>query len=369
MKASLNTHFIVLGCVVLTLTAGCAKMNFAPVPEQDKAAVTPPTPPPPPNKTVSTTEVVAYGNKQVDFLFVLDDSNSMLPELKKLAARMSTFVSSLDASNIDWQMCLTTTRGLSSGGSLVYGSPYNWANYTPPSGAPAYLLKKGTGNLNTIFTSTIDTLTIGGGSSGDERGIKAAHDHFANKDAHGCYREGAAISVILISDEDERSVGGVASRVKANDAAAVLQPMEAEDRPENLVAKSKSVFGEDIRFTFSSIIVKPGDAVCEAEQDKDTSPSHPGHVYEELSKLTDGGVGSICDADYSANLNTFKDKIVNSLSHLTLECQPVPSSLKVSIDGLSIHNYKVDKNVLKFTYSLIEGTKIDLQYDCIEGIP
>ncbi|MGE9743489.1 hypothetical protein [Bdellovibrio bacteriovorus] len=367
MKASFKTHLAVLGCVIGTLSAGCAKMNFAPVPEQDTTAVTPPTTTP--SKTISTSEVVAYGNKQVDFLFVLDDSNSMLPELRKLAARMATFVSSLDASNIDWQMCLTTTRGVSSGGSLVYGTPYNWANYTPAGGAPAYILKKGTANLNTIFNSTIDVLTIGGGSSGDERAIKAAHDHFEAAGAHGCYRPGAAISVIVISDEDERSVGGVASRVKANDAAGVLLPMEASDLPANLVAKSKSVFGPDVRFTFSSIIVKPGDSACEAEQDKDTSPSHPGHFYEEASKLTDGGVGSICDSDYSANLNTFKDKIVNSLSNLNLECEPVPETLKVSIDGLNILNYKIEKSILKFTYALIEGTKIDLQYDCVEGIP
>lgn len=366
MKASFKTHFLVLGCVLGTLTAGCAKVSFAPGPEQDAAAI---VPPPTPNKTVSTTEVVAYGNKQVDFLFVLDDSNSMLPELKKLAARLSAFVSSLDASNIDWQMCLTTTRGLSSGGPLTYGTPYDWNAYTPTGGVPRYLLKRGTANLNTIFTSTIDTLAIGGGSSGDERAIKAAQDHFMTAGSHNCYRPGAAISVIVISDEDERSVGGVASRVKSNDAPNVLQPMEIDDQPKNLVAKSKSIFGEDVRFTFSSIIVKPGDSTCEAEQDKDASPSHPGYVYEEMSKLTDGGVGSICDADYSANLNTFKDKIVNSLSHLTLECQPIPESLKVSIDGLTISNYKVDKNILKFTYALIEGTKIDLKYDCQEGIP
>ncbi|XGC80066.1 hypothetical protein ACES2L_12085 [Bdellovibrio bacteriovorus] len=363
MKALNLNSKLVLSCVIATLSTACAKIEFAPVPEQEAASV---VPAPTPSKTISSTEVVAYGNKQVDFLLVLDDSNSMLPELKKLAARMSSFVNSLDASNIDWQMCLTTTRGSTSNGSLVYGEPQPWKNYNAAAGTPSYLLKKGTANLNQIFTTTVDTLTIGGNNSGDERAIKATYDNFNNVSNHSCYRPGAAISVIVISDEDERSLGGDIKNKKANDTDTAYQPLEEDDKPANLIAKSKSTFGEDVRFTFSSIIVKPGDKTCEAEQDKDLSPSHAGNVYAEMSKLSDGGIGSICDADYSGNLNTFKDKIVNSLSSLNLACEPDPKTLKVKVDGIPVPGIKVDGAVLKFTYALVEGTQIDLMYDCKE---
>lgn len=365
MNASNLKINLVLICVIATFGAACAKINFSPIPKQETAAATP-EPPAPTSKTISSTEVVAYGNKQVDFLLVLDDSNSMLPELKKLSARLSSFVNSLDASNIDWQMCITTTRGNSQSGNLVYGSPLNWNYYSPSSGTPAYLLKKGTANLNSVFTSTIDNLDIGGPNSGDERAIKATHDNFKNSATHACYRHGAAISVIVISDEDERSVGGNSKHAKTSDAPGVYQPFETEDYPQTVISQAQKTFGRDVRFTFSSIIVKPGDHVCESEQDKDTSPSHPGNVYAELSRLTDGGMGSICDADYSSNLNTFKDKIVNSLSSLTLQCEPVPSSLKVKVEGISIGGFKQDGKILKFNYALIEGTQIDLIYDCRE---
>ena len=347
---------IFLCCLIASASAACSKVAFNPV-ENDSSSLTP-------NKSVSSSEIVAYGNKQVDFLLVLDDSNSMLQDLKKLAARMSGFVSSLDASNIDWQMCLTTTRGLSSNGSLFYGVPKAWNNHSPADGNN-YLLKKGAANLDAVFTTTVDTMTIGGSNSGDERGIKAAFENFNIANSHDCYRPGAAISVILISDEDERSVGGDPSNVKANDASGSYQPLEVEDRPENLISKAQAVFGTDVRFTFNSIIVKPGDATCETEQDKDTSPSHPGYVYAEASRLTEGGVGSICDADYSANLNTFKDKIVNSLTQLVLTCVPVPDSLSVKINGQAVTDIKLDKKILKFKKALIEGTKIDLKYDCV----
>lgn len=358
-----NKITIILSCAFIMMTSACAKVAFSPVPEQSSQEVSSP------NKTVSTVEVVGFGNKQVDFLLVLDDSNSMLPELKKLAARMSTFISSIEASNIDWQMCLTTTRGTLVGSTMQFGRPLAWSLYSPANGTPNYILKKGTTNLNNIFVSTIDALTIGGGSSGDERAIKAAYESFrsgapALSSATGCYRPGAAISVIAISDEDERSVGGDPNKVKSNDAPGSYLPLEAEDIPENLQAFSKITFGQDVRFTFSSIIVKPGDLACEKEQDKDTSPSHPGFTYERMSAITDGGVGSICEADYHASLNTFKDKIVNSLSSLNLECEPLNSSLKVFINGLNIGTYKLEKNVLKFTYALVEGTEIHLQYMC-----
>ncbi|MGZ3771175.1 MAG: vWA domain-containing protein [Bdellovibrio sp.] len=368
MKASKLIVKLVMGCVVATLSSACAKMNFSPAPKKEDESSGSPNPvqPPAPSKTFSSTEVVAYGNKQVDFLLVLDDSNSMLPELKKLAAKMSTFMSSLDASNIDWQICLTTITPYEQGTNLIYGIPKDWSEYSPEPSVPQYLLKKGTANLNTIFTSTIEKLTIGGPNSSDERAIKVAHDNFANAKNNNCYRPGAAVSVIVISDEDERSVGGDVKNVKANENVSVYIPFEPEDQPQTLFSKTKEIFGENVRFTFSSIIVKPGDKSCEAEQDLDASPSHPGNTYAEMSKLTDGGIGSICDTDYSDNLNSFKEKIVNSLSTLILKCEPDPATLKVAIEDFPVAAYKLDGKTLKFPYAFIEGTKIDLSYDCKE---
>lgn len=310
----------------------------------------------PVSKAVSSSEIVAAGNKQVDFLLVLDDSNSMQPELKKLSARLATFVSFLEASQIDWQMCVTTTR------PKMMGKYLDWKNYVPVTGTPAHVLQKGSADLVRIFTSTINSIAIGGGDSGDERAIKAAYESFAN--AGPCYRPGAAISVVAISDEDERSVGGDKSLLKPTDAEGSYQVLAKEDIPVNLLSQAQESFGKNVRFTFNSIIVKPGDVACEKSQDTNTSPSHPGRVYSMMSGLTDGGVGSICDLDYSGNLNTFKDKIVNSLRQLALQCVPVDGTLRVYVDSELITSYQLDGNILKFHSDLIEGTQIDLNYDC-----
>ncbi|MBO9666458.1 MAG: hypothetical protein J7501_06550 [Bdellovibrio sp.] len=342
-------------CVSASFCGACAKVNFSPVPEEIAST----------SKTVNVSEVVAYGNKQVDFLLVFDDSNSMLPDLQKLAAGLGNFVSSLESSDIDWQMCMTTTRSISVGGSDTWGTSYNWTGYSPSGGTPAHILKRGTSNLDSIFVNTVNTLTIGGAGSGDERGIKAAYQHFKSTSSNNCYRPGAALSVIIVSNEDERSVGGDASKVKSNDAVGTYQPLEDEDMPAKLVAVTKTMFGNDIRFTFNSIIVKPGDATCEATQDAaGTSPSHQGIIYDQMSNLTEGGVGSICDSNFASSLNTFKDKIVNSMTDLTLQCVADPGTMKVEINGKAYKNFEVKKNILKFHSPLIEGTKLDLSFDC-----
>ncbi|MGZ3804735.1 MAG: hypothetical protein ACXVB4_11025, partial [Pseudobdellovibrionaceae bacterium] len=211
--------------------------------------------------------------------------------------------------------------------------------------------------------------------SGDERAIKAAYYHIYNGDPHasdgsGCYRKDAAVAVIVISDEDERSVGGDCTRIKTymNEDPASCLPLEMEDKPENLLTQAKTIFGTNTRFTFNSIVV--ADSTCEQIQDTTPdengirSPSHQGLQYEAISKLTNGGVSSICENDFSTNLNLFKDKILNSLSSLTLECSPIAGSLSVSIDNVATTDYTLNGAILKFNSAVVEGKTVSMTYKC-----
>jgi len=137
----------------------------------------------------------------------------MLPDLKKLAASLGNFVKDLDSSNIDWQMCMTTTSPTSLNGVAKWGQSFTWVGAVSDKGTSTTLLKKALANLDSIFINTVNSLKIGLPGSGDERGIKSALQHFQYGSLNlvnnnGCYRNGAAISVIIVSNEDERSVGG-----------------------------------------------------------------------------------------------------------------------------------------------------------------
>ncbi|QDK44155.1 hypothetical protein DOM22_02795 [Bdellovibrio sp. ZAP7] len=317
--------------------------------------------------TYSST--VEASNNKLDIVLVLDDSNSMLADNQKLAAKLSSFVSTLQSTkNLDWQMCVTVTRALPTGASTTaWGASVYWqTNSASPNTSLGLVLKRGTANLSTIFAQTINYVGAGYVNSNDERAIKAAYHHVYNGDYHysgvsGCYRADAAIAYIIISDEDERSIGGDVSQQYYKDEYFAL---ENEDKPQVFVDYVKSTFGAKKRFTVNSIIVKPGDAACMKTQDAAGSKSHYGVQYAALSGLTGGGIGSICEADFGTNMNLFVDKIVDSLGSVNLECTPVGTPVVKITPAMASLSYRTVGMSIVFDTPVPAGSKIDISYKC-----
>lgn len=316
-----------------------------------------------PYRDVVFEKTVTSSNNKVDILMVFDDSNSMAPDNSKLAQRLQGFVNDLTASGVDWQMCTTITRAqdINGNGVLYWGASQNWVNYL---GSPAWIMKLGASDPYAIFTSTVSQIGAGWEGTDDERGIKAAWWHAEYAQYNSCYRQDASLAVIMISDEDERSVGGDSTQVFYG---GELKNLEAEDQPQAYVNKIKQVFGNDKRFTFNSIIVKPGDTSCMTAQDADGAKSHYGYRYSELSQLTNGSTGSICATDYSTNLYYFKDKIINSMASVPLECAPVGDiavTVTPSLGGIAT---QVQNNSIIFNPAIPAGRTIQLKYKCVSN--
>ncbi|QDK36658.1 hypothetical protein [Bdellovibrio sp. NC01] len=335
--------------------------------------VTPATPTPGVSPTVTPTNLrdvtysntVTASNNKLDILLVVDDSNSMLADNQKLAAKLAPFVNTLQSNaNLDWQMCVTTTRALPiNSTNTAWGASIYWQT---GGSSLSVILKKGQSSLSSVFTNTINYIGAGWAGTDDERGIKAAYHHVYNGDYHysnasGCYRADAAIAFIIISDEDERSVGGDASQKYY---ASELQPLEDDDQPANFVNYVKETFGNDKRFTVNSIIVKPGDTECMKTQDAGGAKSHYGVKYNELSYLTGGGVGSICANDFSTNLNLFVDKITDSLSSIPLECTPVGEVSVTITPTVGVVSASVQGMNLVFSQPIPAGRQVDIKYQC-----
>lgn len=316
-----------------------------------------------PLREVTYEKLVQATDNKVDILLVVDDSNSMAPENTKLALKLKDFVADLTAGGIDWQMCATVTRSqdVYNNGVYYWGASRNWVKYV---GSPLWILKAGAADPHIIYETFTDTMaSIGSGWAGtdDERGIKAAFWNIEYSTYNLCYRNEASLAVILISDEDERSIGGNSAYQYYTDEYKTL---EADDQPQELVNKIRQKFGTAKRFTFNSIIVKPGDTTCITAQDAEGSKSHYGHKYNELSQLTGGAVASICDVDYSKNLYYFKDRIVNSLASVPLECAP-SGDIKVTITPLmSGVTTSLQNNSLVFNPAVPAGRTIKLVYNC-----
>lgn len=349
-----------------------------------------PTPTPIGTHTVNYNLVVPPASNKVDFLLVIDNSTSMAADQQKLAAQMKGFADKLATLNIDWQMCLTTTTFTTfSNGAQYWGHSILWKDYNPATGSKYVLRPADAGtNLNTIFVNTIVAIGVNE-TAGDERGIKSTYNHLLNgapgnnvANSGGCYRQDSAIAVIVLSDEDERSIGGDQTRIKTNKGESVAapsftyRPLEDQDLPQNLLSFSKGLFGQNLRFTFNSIVVDS--LACETTQDATpwvnslgqtvTSASHMGTKYIEMSNLTGGGVGSICSASFQNNLNLFTEKLTNTLKNITLECAPNPlSSLVVKVAGQTKMigvDFNVSGAALSFVQAITQGTKIDISYTC-----
>lgn len=291
-------------------------------------------------KTVTVTPTMT----SVDVLLVVDDSSSMAQDNAKLAMRMANFVSGLQAANLDWQMCVTTTDV-----GYYGGRPLVW------SGASSHVLTKNSGNVNAIFQQTI--YDIGSGFSNDEQGVKASTLSVLGNATTGCYRPQAALAVILISDEDERSVGGV-----YNLSSAQYQPLTSQNYPANYVNTVASTFnsgGFVKKLAFNSIVVT--DSNCENAQDAQGTSSFIGRKYIEASNMTAGGIASICQSDYSTSLNLFRISIQNTVSSVNLDCNPLQTPTTNLPGG---YTFTMTGNKMVFNPALQEGLTVTITYRC-----
>lgn len=318
-----------------------------------------------PLKAMSFDTTVTAQNNQLDILLIIDDSNSMLADNLKLADKLKGFVDGLSSSGFDWQMCTTVTRAVkvsSSSDDLYWGASILWSGY---SGSPSWVLKSGTANIDQIFSNTIKKIGAGWAGSDDERPIKAAwwslwNGDYHYSDASGCYRSGAGLAMVMISDEDERSIGGdITQQYYSNE----YYPLETDDKPQTLLNQVHSIFGSNKRFTFNSILVRPGDNACMATQDAQGSKSHFGVVNAQMAQLTNGYVGSICDADFSQSLNYFKNDIVTQMQSVNLDCAPV-GNITVQVTPSMSYTYRVSGTSVIFDPAVPAGSRIQIQYNC-----
>lgn len=320
-------------------------------------------------RSVTTTHVVQSNQGKVDILLIVDNSSSMNADNVKLADRLNNFVTQLESASIDWQMCLATTTYATIDSYNYWGLSVSWgvtnnsgvAHYYSPT--ENWILKRQSGaNLPAIFRYTLENnVATGSANTNDERGIKAAYWHAHYKDYNKCYRPGAAYAQIYISDEDERSIGGRAADKYYTDE---LKTLEHDDTPSALVDKVKEKLGADVRFRANSIVVKTDDSACLTAQDAQGTKAHYGRKYEELSKITGGGIGSICDTDYYNNLNFFNNVINDSLESMPLECNPVSNNVSVTITPTQSVQTSIQGQSLIFNPSVKAGSTIVAKYKC-----
>lgn len=322
-----------LGLLVPTfiMSVACSDVSFAPVPKPNaKAAI------------VSET-FFSKGNgssKMVDVLFIVDNSSSMWEEQSRLGERLGSFISSLTEAN--WQIGVTTTD-ISDGTYGLKGSLVNL------DGASGYVLTKQTPNAESVFKNTVvreETIDCTSKCpSLDEQPIRAAMMAMnkRNSENNGFFRDGADLAVVVLSDEDERS-----------DA-----PWNATT-PNQFLRHVSSIWGDSKKVTVYGIIVVPDDYDCAVEQS--VTGGRYGTYVASLSELTGGILGSICDSDYSKNLETIGKRVQELLNHVILKYDPDPDTLSIRLTPDSQIGWSLEGRKINFEQPLPLETRIEVTY-------
>ena len=287
----------------------------------------------------------------LDILIIADDSSSMDKENAELATRMGGFMAALDVSSIDWQMCITTT-------DLHYfnGKSVVW------SGTSTKILTPSTPNRAQIFGQTISDLTWRASTEddprSDEQGIYSLNMSIRQTGSESCHRPSADLGVILISDEDERSVGGIYDL-----SSLQFQPMEALNQPTSVIPSLSGLFPNK-KLIFNAIVVKDHD--CEVIQDAQGTPSFSGLSYMRLAQETGGEVGSICDTNYTTALTKFLTAIKRKMTTTRLICSPV-DGVNVTYSPSTTPVHEIQGNQVVFSAFPPNGTKVTFEYRCPGG--
>ncbi len=302
-------------------------------------------------KDYSKVVSVSQASSKVDVLVVIDNSGSMSYEQKNMASRFNTFLSKLQG--LDWQVGITTTDCDPDTASTAYRKD---GRLLPFNGLNTYLIKS-TDDFSmaqSAFSSTVQRPANEG--SGLEQGVKATYRALERSldptgPNVGLIRDGAALSVILVSDSDET----VTSNSKTGDEST----FGFKNFAQNLYDYVQNTYpGKS--FKFSSIIVRDGDQACLNFPNSDNEAY--GKNYQKLTNMTSGILGSVCETDYANQLSVIGDSTTEQVRLVTLDCSPVDSDNNGAVDlvvkdaaGNVLTNYSVSGRMVTFSQVLPVG--------------
>lgn len=354
----------------------------------------------------------------VDILFVNDNSGSMSFEQNQIAARFSTFLTSLDSQAIDYRIAITTTdisganngpRAINQNGALQDGNLIKFGN-------GAYFLENSTASKQSLFNTAIrrqETAqcesylnTVSPGStadaaaylancpSPDERGIFAAN-LTVEKNPSGFLRGSQAhFAIVFLTDEDVRS---------SQYDKGITYDLKSQDMPQTLIENVRTRYsGKSL--SMHSIIVRPGslksglsastaaeriynvirpdyqieqanrpvnlfnsgDISClnsQGQQTNNVGGSY-GYLYALAARMTNGVEGNICASDYGSQLQAIGTNLGTRGREITLACAN-PTILELKYIGKSgTPQGAISESVFKISESEPVGTEIFLKIEC-----
>ncbi|PIT99753.1 MAG: hypothetical protein COT74_08170 [Bdellovibrionales bacterium CG10_big_fil_rev_8_21_14_0_10_45_34] len=404
MKTTLRSSFSLAAAAIGFGIAGCSPVNFEKA--QDTSAGTLPA-------CVAANGCVTvqgYNNfndfhtiqapaRKKDILIIIDNSGSMANSHLKMGEKFGSFISHLDSKGTDWQIVMTTTDAGEPSGPALNNAFIKGGQLMTFEGLGRKILRPSDANKEAIFYQTVKLEELPGFTSpnsasdtrGDERGIYAAIKALArNEDSW--IRGEADFSVIILSDEDERSQGG-----NPNYANGAYPLEQGKDFPQDLIAAVKSKYGSR-PFTAHAIVIPPIVPINEIPQKRSfsdpkfhTDKADPnscygqerfsdqqlglavsgfyGDIYAQLAYATGGTVTSICAPDFSYNFIDIANVVAKTTIKIPLKCLPKaeepPTVEFVNESEYTPHTYSPGSLEIVFEDPPASPAPINVKYKCL----
>lgn len=297
---------------------------------------------------------------KADVLFILDTSSSMFASLNNLGNRFEQLTS--DWGRIDWRLAITNSKVqkhfLESW--ALDGSPIELQknDETKPK---EFIIKKSERFAENWFYWTISRDPSDNGCQSQPycmlspseplRALTGAIRKRNDINYSGFFRSNAQLVTVMITDEDERSLGP--------DEPKAMRPQEAIDYfNQNLGSRMSGL-------TALSIIIKPGDTTCLKNQSslfKNGVGGRYARSLEQFAKMTNGLTASLCEKDYGPVLAKLADKIRQQIESITLQETPVLNSLQISFSPNQNITWTLSGRKVTFSRSIPAGVKIQIRY-------
>lgn len=347
----------------------------------------------------------AFAQKNVDILWVIDNSGSMANSQANLRNNMSAFINRFSTLGVDYQMAVIGTDAWLGDARIPerYPNPSELSFHFPSYNTNLSLFRDGcsdsTGQclgrtgiylvnpINTIQTfvdlrgasSNVFSMNsaLGIRGSGDERAfhsLMAALENPSNQN-RGFPRPGSFLSIVILSDEDdfsgeatERQWWSYSNLARYNVAAPTLQPVD------HYLERLDQLMQSRLNYSVSGIFIK--DAECLRQLTGSTTPSPSGRIfgtrYAEMVGKARGVAGSLCDAEFYQSLTDISENTLALASSFALNRVPRPESIVVRVNNQLVPPSETDgwvyvseSNAIQFRGSAIpaQGASISVDYD------
>lgn len=268
-------------------------------------------------------QTTTYVPRQLDVLFVVDNSGSMSSSQSSLATHFPSFISFFKDKGYDFKIAVTTTDAfygdqfVSSGcGSLCNIEQTRFKSGTTPK---IYQINNQTPNLESVFASNVN---VGISGSGDERAFSSFRAALSSNLNTGFRRSGAFLAIVIVSDEEDFSH----DTISMNESYSQPTLHTVQSYRTYLESLTNGSSGNDFSVSTISIL----DETCRSSLG---SGRKIGLRYMELASLTGGSQNSLCQ-NFDSVLNNISSTIANqTAAQFALNRVPVLSSIRVLVNG------------------------------------